>query len=85
MEERAMPPREIEPLADSKGRRGPRKPNTGGEISVTNLSARWTAATNDAHTLHNISLKVSEGQLLAVVGSVGSGKVRNIGASRDTI
>ncbi len=81
MEERAMPPREIQPLTDSKDRRGRRISKTGGEVSVTNLSARWTAATNaDAHTLHNISLKVSEGQLLAVVGSVGSGKVRNTGA-----
>ncbi|XP_056646549.1 probable multidrug resistance-associated protein lethal(2)03659 [Diorhabda sublineata] len=42
-------------------------------ISLTNVSAKWSEMSVD-NTLTNINLKIKPGQLLGVIGPVGSGK-----------
>lgn len=44
-------------------------------VTVSNLYARWGGSNAEIQTLENVSLKVGQGQLVAVVGSVGAGKV----------
>lgn len=43
-------------------------------IFVDNLTAKWSPD-HAENTLTNVSLKVNSGELLAVIGHVGSGKV----------
>jgi len=79
MEERTAPPKTIQPLHDPKSSSssgGRRKSKTEIGINVSNLYARWNKD-SDMLTLDNINLTLKEGQLAAVVGSIGSGKVCN--------
>ena len=46
-------------------------------VFINNIVARWTLEIQEP-TLENITAYVKSGQLLGVVGSVGSGKVRKI-------
>ncbi|XP_030756720.1 probable multidrug resistance-associated protein lethal(2)03659 [Sitophilus oryzae] len=43
------------------------------KLTLHNVSAKWSEDSSD-ETLHNISLNVNPGQLLAIIGPVGSGK-----------
>ncbi len=43
-------------------------------IRIENLSAKWNP-NYDENTLTDINLKVKPGQLVAIIGHVGSGKV----------
>lgn len=46
-------------------------------IKLNKVSASWTAEENSADmTLKNISMRIRKGKLCAVIGPVGSGKVR---------
>lgn len=44
-------------------------------VTVSNATARWGAQVSD-NTLHHVSLRVVPGKLTAIIGPVGSGKVR---------
>ena len=61
-----------------KGAKGNESPKVGDEsiswLSIKNITANWTKEQNRA-TLKNISVDVCPGELLAVIGPVGSGKV----------
>lgn len=43
-------------------------------LTVSGLTAKWSNATEE-NTLNNVSCSVKAGELLAVIGPVGSGKV----------
>jgi ATP-binding cassette subfamily C (CFTR/MRP) protein 4 len=43
-------------------------------IDITNASAKWIHSQPD-NTLNNINLTVKPGQLVAIIGAVGAGKV----------
>ena len=43
-------------------------------IEVNNAAIRWQA--HDSFTMDDISIRVKQGELLTVIGTVGSGKVR---------
>lgn len=45
-------------------------------IVVSNATAKWTYNQPD-NTLENINLNIEPGRLVAIIGSVGSGKVYN--------
>jgi ABC-type polysaccharide/polyol phosphate transport system ATPase subunit len=44
-------------------------------ISIKNLRAKWCPE-GDEWTLDNVSMEVKEGQLVAVIGTVGASKVK---------
>jgi len=46
----------------------------GPRIYLQNVTAKWTSETNPP-TLSTINLQAKKGELIAVIGSVGSGKV----------
>lgn len=46
-------------------------------IAIRNATAKWTS-TQTENTLQNINLTVKPGRLVAIIGSVGSGKVCTI-------
>jgi len=48
--------------------------NYDNSIVILNATAKWTQNQNN-NTLEKINLTIRPGQLLAVIGSVGSGKV----------
>ncbi|ODN02105.1 Multidrug resistance-associated protein 4 [Orchesella cincta] len=74
MEERNVTPQAIQPLHDLKSDQvGHKQPKTEIGVTVSNLYARWNKDA-DMLTLDCINLTVKEGQLAAVVGSIGSGK-----------
>lgn len=81
MEERKVVPELFEPfnITAKTGPSSKRAKRKDIGINVSNMCARWNEK-NDSDresclTLSNISLQVKEGQLVAVVGAVGSGKV----------
>lgn len=43
-------------------------------IDITNASAKWIQSQPDT-TLNNIDLSIKPGQLVAIIGAVGAGKV----------
>lgn len=43
-------------------------------MDIRGISAKWSA-NNTSDTLHELTASVRSGQLLAVIGPVGSGKV----------
>ncbi|CAL8127054.1 unnamed protein product [Orchesella dallaii] len=73
MEERIAAPEAIQPLKNIKGHSGHKQDKTEIGVTVSNLYARWNKDA-DLLTLDSINLSVKEGQLAAVVGSIGSGK-----------
>lgn len=44
------------------------------EVCLKNVVAKWTSESNEP-TLNKISFNAAKGELLAIVGTVGSGKV----------
>lgn len=46
-------------------------------LTVSGVTAKWSNATEE-NTLTDVSFSVKAGELLAVVGPVGSGKVCNL-------
>ncbi|UJR25517.1 hypothetical protein I4U23_006863 [Adineta vaga] len=52
----------------------------GSIISIVNGSFRWSNSDNDPLILKNINLKVRQGSLIAIVGTVGSGKTSLLAA-----
>lgn len=49
-------------------------------VTLTSVTAKWTSSEEEASdTLKELSLDVGDKQLVAVIGSVGSGKVRERG------
>lgn len=44
-------------------------------IVISNASAKWTAV-QTCNTLVNINLNITPGQLVAIIGPVGAGKVQ---------
>lgn len=53
------------------------KPLTNFGIVVSNVVSKWTDDKTE-NTLENINLTVRPGQLVAIIGSVGAGKVNQI-------
>lgn len=52
------------------------EPRKGDElVSIRNASFKWSASA-DEETLKNVSLSVKKGELVAILGRVGDGKVR---------
>ncbi len=48
-------------------------------IQFREVVAKWSEVSPDRPTLNGVSVSVRKGQLVAIVGRVGSGKVRGIG------
>ncbi len=65
------PPRQLTRLLQSQNS------SSAAKIELNNVSVKWPVvlSENEESTITNASLKIGPGQLLTVVGSVGSGKV----------
>ena len=48
--------------------------NKGGKVDCQGLCSKWDQQ-SDQNTLEDVTFKCQKGQLMAIIGSVGSGKV----------
>jgi len=63
--------------ATTNGQNHPKNVTSDTSVNVVNASARWSPDL-EKDSLSNITFRVPEGKLCAVIGPVGSGKVRII-------